>query len=107
MSPRDRVLAPSPQFHFVDLAHSFMAGRLDTDTPNQPRHARPKPDDPPGYREAIERSYAAGGWNDWASIKLIKLAQPGLGEDGTQVQELRGKFPSPGTFDSIASTAIR
>ena len=31
----DRILEPSPQFHFVDLAHSFMAGELHTETPTQ------------------------------------------------------------------------
>ncbi|MEC8025051.1 MAG: hypothetical protein VX223_14065, partial [Myxococcota bacterium] len=29
----ERIDAPSPHFHFVDLAHSFLNGRLDTDTP--------------------------------------------------------------------------
>ena len=30
-----RLSEPSPQFHFVDLAHSFLNGRLDTDTPRR------------------------------------------------------------------------
>ena len=29
----ERLLEPSPHFHFTDLAHSFLDGRLDTDTP--------------------------------------------------------------------------
>ena len=50
---RRRILAPSPQFHFVDLAHSFLDGRLDTDTPRE-RSGTPRDDDAPGYREACE-----------------------------------------------------
>jgi hypothetical protein len=79
----DRVLGPSPQFHFVDLAQSFLDGRLDTETPRQPAW-RTEPDDPRGYREAIRRTVAAGGWNDWAAIRTLTL------RDGTVV---RGVFP--------------
>jgi len=82
----DRLAQPSPQFHFVDLAESFMHGRLDTETPRQ-RSSFSKPDDPQGYREAIKRSEAAGGWNDWAAIRTLTL------EDG---QVVRGRFPWPG-----------
>ncbi len=79
----DRLGHPSAHFHFVDLAESFFHGRLDTDTPKQ--RARPaKPDDPPGYREAVKRTLDSGGWNDWASIRELKL------KDGTVV---RGRFP--------------
>lgn len=90
------VSGPSPQFHFVDLAHSIMNGRLDTDTPKQRKSSRPKEDDPKGYREAINRVYETGGWNDWASIREIKLKRPVIAEDGSEVQVMRGKFPWPG-----------
>lgn len=79
----DRLVQPSPQFHFVDLAESFMAGRLDTDTPRQVA-SRPQEADPRGYREAIARCKEAGGWNDWAHIRTMTLV------DGTVVQ---GRFP--------------
>ena len=81
----DRLVQPSPQFHFVDLAHSFTAGRLDTNTPLE-RSAAAKPDDPQGYRAAIKRSEDAGGWNDWAAIRTLTLA------DG---QVVRGRFAWP------------
>jgi len=68
----NRILQPSPQFHFVDLAQSWMDGRLDTDTPRQ-RSADAHPDDPSGYREAIARTERAGGWNDWASMRKLTL----------------------------------
>ena len=84
---------PSAQFHFVDLAHSFMDGRLDTDTPRQHRNSRPKPEDAAGYRDAITKSYATGGWNDWASVRELKLKAPVVAEDGQQLQVIRGKFP--------------
>ena len=79
----DRVLEPSPQFHFVDLAHSFMAGELHTDTPKQ-RANKVEDDDPPGYRDAIARSREAGGWNDWAALRTLTMV------DGTV---LTGRFP--------------
>ena len=79
----DRVLAPSPQFHFVDLAESFLHGRLDTDTPRE-RSGIKKADDPTGYREALKRLETAGGWNDWSSIRKLTL------KDGEVV---RGRFP--------------
>ncbi|MEC9073053.1 MAG: glycosyltransferase 87 family protein, partial [Myxococcota bacterium] len=81
----DRLPEASKQFHFVDLAHSMLAGRLDTDTPKQ-SHRRTNSEDPPGYREAIKRTTTGGGWNDWASLKTLTL------EDGTVV---RGRFPWP------------
>lgn len=92
----DRIAEPSPHFHFVDLAHSFMDGRLDTDTPKQHKASRPKPEDPQGYREAIKRTLDGGGWNDWASIREIKLKRPVIAEDGAELSVLRGKFPWPG-----------
>ena len=81
----DRVLEPSPQFHFVDLAHSFMAGELHTETPKQ-RAGTTRADDPRGYRDAIARSRAAGGWNDWAALRTLTM------KDGTV---LTGRFPWP------------
>lgn len=84
----DRVLGPSPHFHFVDLAESFMAGRLDTDTPKRPRSGRPRPDDPTGYQEAIDRHLTDGGKpvgpNDWSSYRVLTLVGG---------EEVRGVFP--------------
>ena len=68
----ERLLHPTAQFHFVDLAESFLHGRLDTDTPEQSA-AVSKPGDPRGYREAIKRVTSGGGWNDWASYHEITL----------------------------------
>ncbi|MCB9728070.1 MAG: hypothetical protein H6744_11595 [Deltaproteobacteria bacterium] len=85
----DRLLRPSPQFHFVDLAQSFLDGRLDTDTPEQPAW-RTESGDPRGYRDAIRRTVDAGGWNDWAAIRTLTL------RDGTVV---RGVFPWAGAQD--------
>lgn len=82
----DRLLEPSPQFHFVDLAESFLHGRLDTDTPRE-RSQTKRDDDPRGYREAIARSEKAGGWNDWAYVRVLTL------KDG---EVLRGRFPWEG-----------
>lgn len=85
----ERLLQPSPHFHFVDLAESFMAGRLDTDTPRQRRGTRQKPEDPAGYRAAVDRHLTDGsgkaiGPNDWASYRILKL------KGG---EEVRGVFP--------------
>ncbi len=68
----DRLLQPSPQFHFVDLAQSILDGRLDTKTPTE-RSATVREDDPNGYREAIARTEKAGGWNDWSVIRKLTL----------------------------------
>ncbi|PIE19896.1 MAG: hypothetical protein CSA66_01985 [Proteobacteria bacterium] len=81
----DRLAEPSPQFHFVDLAHSLLAGRLDTDTPRE-RASVHRSTDPRGYREAIARSERAGGWNDWASMRKLTLS------DG---QVVYGRFGYP------------
>lgn len=81
----DRLAEPSPQFHFVDLAHAFLDGRVDTNTPRESAK-RTSPDDPRGYRAAIERAKSQGGWNDWASLRTLTL------KDGTVV---RGRFPWP------------
>jgi hypothetical protein len=69
----DRALAPSPHFHFVDLAHSFMQGRLDTRTPMRKAGQKALPDDPPGLQEAVDRQLATGGWNDWVSFYEVSL----------------------------------
>jgi len=79
----ERLLQPTAQFHFVDLAESFLHGRLDTDTPAQTATAS-KPGDPPGYRAAIKRVTGGGGWNDWASYHEITL---------TGGEELKGVWP--------------
>jgi hypothetical protein len=68
----ERLPKPSPQFHFADLAWSLMHGRLDTDAPEQLASAR-KADDPPGYRDAIQRTVSGGGWNDWSSYHVVTL----------------------------------
>jgi hypothetical protein len=81
----DRLLEPSPQFHFVDLAHSLMAGQLHTETPKL-SPSKSDPADPVGYRDAIRRSRESGGWNDWAALRTLTLA------DGTV---LTGRFPWP------------
>jgi len=83
------ILSPSPHFHFVDLAQSFLHGRLDTDTPRQHRGQKQRPEDPAGYRKAIDRHLTGAngsttGWNDWASVREITMT------DGTVV---RGVFP--------------
>jgi len=85
----DRVLSPSPHFHFLDLANSFLHGRLDTDTPRRFRGGQARQDDPPGLQEAVDRHLTDGsgksvGWNDWASVRVITLT------DGTTV---KGVFP--------------
>lgn len=74
----NRVLKPSPHFHFVDLAHSFMEGRLDTDTPRRRRNQTPSPEDPKGLQEAVNRALTdengnGQGWNDWASFRELTL----------------------------------
>lgn len=73
MTAFDRVKHPSAQFHFVDLAESWMHGRLDTDTPRRYSGARPRPGDPPGLQDAVNRLIKDGGWNDWASYRVLKL----------------------------------
>jgi len=82
----DRMLGPSPQFHFVDLAQSFLDGRLDTDTPRE-RSSNAQEGDARGYREALARTEKAGGWNDWAFVRKLTL------KDGEVV---RGRFPWEG-----------
>jgi hypothetical protein len=83
------VIRPSRHFHFLDLANSFLDGRLDTDTPRRFRNQAPRPGDPDGLQDAVNRHLSDGGdksagWNDWASIRIIKLT------DGTWV---KGVFP--------------
>jgi hypothetical protein len=83
------ILAPSPHFHFVDLASSFLSGRLDTDTPRHHRGEKQRPEDRAGYKAAIDRHLTGGkgeaiGWNDWASVRQITL---------TDGEVVRGVFP--------------
>lgn len=85
----DRILRPSRHFHFLDLANSFLQGRLDTDTPKRFRGQQPRPDDPRGLQAAVDRHLTgpggkAEGWNDWASVRILRLT------DGTEV---KGVFP--------------
>jgi HAMP domain-containing protein len=70
----DRLAEPSAQLHFVDLAHSFMDGRLDTETPLR-RSASPRPDDPTGLVDALKRVEKVGGWNDWARVRRLTLKE--------------------------------
>lgn len=72
------LLHPSPHFHFVDMAQSFLHGRLDTDTPRRSAGMASRPDDPRGLQEAVDRHLrGAGGqnngWNDWASYRVLTL----------------------------------
>ncbi|MFT5432219.1 MAG: hypothetical protein ACI9OJ_002918 [Myxococcota bacterium] len=75
----DRLKAPSPHFHFVDLAHSFWGGRLDTDTPRQRLEAVENDAEAPhGFAEAVRRQTrnaddSPRGWNDWASYRILTL----------------------------------
>jgi hypothetical protein len=80
------LASPSPHFHFVDLAQSFLDGRLDTDTPRRRGGAAAQEGDPVGYQVAIDRATRSGseGWNDWASYRVLGLR----GGD-----EVRGVFP--------------
>lgn len=78
------LLEPSAHFHFIDLAESFLHGRVDTDTPRRYKGQRARPDDPPGLQEAVDRALSEGGWNDWASYRVLVLASG---------EEVRGVFP--------------
>jgi hypothetical protein len=85
----ERFPKPSRHFHFLDLANSFLNGRLDTDTPKRIRSGSNRDEDPEGLQDAVDRHLTEGdgkgvGWNDWASIREIKL------KDGTEV---KGIFP--------------
>lgn len=86
----ERLKAPSPHFHFTDLAYSLLHGRLDTDTPRRTREeAKDDLFGPPGYYEAVVRATSNpdgswSGWNDWASVRVLQMR---TGE------ELRGVFP--------------
>jgi len=86
----DRLAAPSEHLHYVDLAQSFLSGRLDTDTPRKScrKGNRPK-DQGDGFADFICRHTRKDdgsweGWNDWATYRLITL------KDGT---ELKGVWP--------------
>lgn len=78
LSAGKALLSPSPHFHFVDLANSFLHGRLDSDTPRRYAKQKPLPADPPHLQEAIDRALldkngGTIGWNDWASYREITL----------------------------------
>jgi len=81
---------PSANFHFIDLAESFMAGRLDTDTPFRKKGSKVLPDDPPGLQAAVDRQMDSGGWNDWVSYFRVVL-KSGDGYSGVWPWRLRGK----------------
>lgn len=87
----DRVLGPSRHFHFLDLANSFLNGRLDTDTPRRYRNQTPRENDPRGLQDAVNRHLTEGekgvGWNDWASIRVITV------KDGDERFVVKGVFP--------------
>ncbi len=80
------LLAPSAHFHFVDMAASWLDGRLDTDTPRRRGGQPARPDDRPGLQEAVDRATDGGrsGWNDWASYRVLVLRGG---------EEVRGVFP--------------
>lgn len=95
------VTGPSPHFHFVDLAQSFMQGRLDTLTPHRRKEQKPLPDDPPGLQEAVVRQLETGGWNDWVSynVAVLKSGETYMGvwpwkdrKKGQQGHDLRNRF---------------
>lgn len=73
----DRLPQPSPHIHFVDLAESFLNGRLDTDFPKGRRGQKARPGQPAGYQEAVDRHLTEGGKavgpNDWASYRILTL----------------------------------
>ena len=69
---------PSAHFHFVDMAASFLDGRLDTDTPRRAPSVPPRPGDRRGHQAAIDRHLLGpggrnNGWNDWASYRVLTL----------------------------------
>jgi hypothetical protein len=69
------LAGPSKHFHFIDLAESFMAGRLDTDTPFRKKGGYALPGDPPGLQDAVNRHLDGkqGGWNDWVAYYEVTL----------------------------------
>lgn len=72
------LLKPSVHFHFVDLAESFLHGRLDTDTPRRRAGTPPQKGDPPGLQAMVDRATRDSrgnpvGWNDWASYRVLQL----------------------------------
>ncbi len=69
------LAGPSKHFHFIDLAESFLHGRLDTDTPHRRKGGTSLLDDPPGLQEAVDRQLTGkgGGWNDWVAYQEVTL----------------------------------
>ena len=86
----ERLGGPSEHLHYIDLASSFLEGRLDTDTPRKScrKGKRPK-DDGSGFQDFVcghtrKDDGSWEGWNDWATYRSITL------KDGT---ELKGVWP--------------
>lgn len=79
----ERLPQPSQHLHFLDLAESFLAGRLDTDTPSTScRRSKAPAGEPRGRndficRHAYKEDGSWEGWNDWATIHDVVL------KDGT------------------------
>ncbi|MFH1530756.1 MAG: hypothetical protein ABIK09_08515 [Pseudomonadota bacterium] len=69
------LAGPSQHFHFIDLAESFLHGRLDTDTPHRRKGGYALPDEPAGLQEAVDRHLGGkrGGWNDWVAYSEVTL----------------------------------
>ncbi len=86
----ERLKEPSPHFHFVDMAYSFLKGRLDTDAPRKSvADAENDPNAPRGYAAAVRRQIqnpdgSVRGWNDFASYRILTM------KNG---EVLRGVFP--------------
>ena len=78
----EAIFQPSSHFHFVDMAHSFLDGRLDTETPHRSRKQVQEMGEPRGIADAVERATTGSdgakvGWNDWASYYEIQLRETG------------------------------
>jgi len=75
LSSWNYLSGPSKHFHFIDLAESFLQGRLDTDTPHRRKGGDPLPGDPPGLQAAVDRQLDSkkSGWNDWVAYYEVTL----------------------------------
>ena len=93
----ERLGSPSEHLHFVDLANSFLHGRLDTETPSKKcRNGKTRGEAPKGYDHFVCRHVRKAdgsweGWNDWATLHTITL------KDGEQ---LKGVWPYGDTSGS-------